>query len=69
MTKNIMGDNRMTRNKLQSLMDRAYELALADFDYDEDNLAGYQQQNITERQDYHFEQLGGDLNEFLQKCN
>jgi hypothetical protein len=50
-------------------MDRAFELALADFDYDEDNLSGYQQQNLTERQDYYFEQLGGDLNEFYQKCN
>jgi len=59
----------MTKNKLQSLMDRAFELALADFDYDEDNLSDYQQQNITERQDYYFEQLGGDLNDFFQKCN
>ncbi len=57
----------MTRNKLQSLMDRAFQLALADFDYDEDNLAGYEQQNLTERQDYYFEQLGGDLDEFFEQ--
>ena len=58
----------MKAKKLQSLMDRAWKLAVADFDYDEDNLASYQQQDLNARQDHYFEQLGGDLDEYQEKC-
>ena len=58
----------MTPNKLQFLMDQAWRLAVADFDYDEDNLASYQQQDLNARQDHYFEKLGGDLDEYRDKC-
>lgn len=58
----------MTPTKLQSLMDRAWRLAVDDFDYDQDNLLSYQQQDLTARQDHYFEQLGGDLDEYREKC-
>jgi hypothetical protein len=49
-------------------MDRAWRLAVADFDYDEDNLASYQQQDLNARQDRYFQELGGDLEEYREKC-
>ena len=58
----------MTAKKLQSLMDRAWQLAVEDFDYDEDNLSSSQQQDLNARQDHYFEQLGGDLDEYREKC-
>jgi len=58
----------MTAKKLQSLMDRAWQLAVADFDYDEDNLTNSQQQTLNARQDHYFEELGGDLDEYREKC-
>ncbi len=58
----------MTPTKLQSLMDRAWRLAVDDFDYDQDNLLSYQQQDLNARQDHYFEQLGGDLDEYREKC-
>jgi hypothetical protein len=49
-------------------MDRAWRLAVDDFDYDQDNLLSYQQQDLNARQDHYFEQLGGDLDEYREKC-
>ncbi len=59
----------MNAKKLQLLMDQAWDMAAADFDYDQDNLACYQQQDINARQDHYFEQLGGDLDEYREKCS
>jgi hypothetical protein len=58
----------MTAEQLQDLMDQAWALATADFDYDTDDLASYEQQDLNSRQDYYFEQLGGDLAEYRRVC-
>lgn len=58
----------MKRRKLEELMAKAWDLAVADFDYDEDDLMSWQQQDLNARQDRYFEQLGGDLDEYRKKC-
>jgi hypothetical protein len=58
----------MNAKKLQTLMDQAWDLAVADFDYDQDDLTNSQQQDLNARQDRYFEQLGGDLDEYREKC-
>jgi hypothetical protein len=58
----------MNAKKLQTLMDQAWDLAVADFDYDQDDLTNSQQQDLNARQDLYFEQLGGDLDEYREKC-
>jgi hypothetical protein len=58
----------MNAKKLQTLMDQAWNLAVADFNYDQDDLTNSQQQDLNARQDRYFQQLGGDLDEYREKC-